>query len=256
MIFTQLLNLCCKPLINRLAFVPSREDINTPLPSGFEEKFIITEDNIKIHTIYIPNKTSKRIIIYFHGNAGNIYHRFETLQMLSKLNINILGISYRGYGKSEGKPSEEGIYKDGKSAINYVLKDLGFKQNEIFLLGRSIGSAPATNTAENYPVGGLILVTPIYSGKYMARHTGLGFLAPLAGDAFDNSKKLKNIKTPTLIIHGTDDETVPFWMGKTLYNENKDKTTFIEIKNGTHNELEYISPEKYWTGIKNFIRKN
>lgn len=255
MIITQLLNLCCEPLINRLAFFPNKEGITTPLPLNFEEKFIETTDKIKIHSILIPQKSSDKLVIYFHGNAGNIYHRLETLSMLHKLGVNVLGVSYRGYGKSEGKPSEKGIYTDGISALKYAIDSMGFAHNKIFLLGRSIGSAPAVNTALEHPVAGLILVTPLYSGKEMAKLTGLGFISAFAGNAFDNSEKLKRLKIPILIIHGTLDETVPFWMGKKLHEENNPKSTFIEIKSGTHNELEFTSPDLYWNSIINFLNR-
>lgn len=256
MILTQMLNFCCDPLVSHFAFFPNKEDIDTPLPKNFEDRYIQTVDNIKIHSIFVPSKNSSKLVIYFHGNAGNIYHRLETLSMLNSLGINVLGISYRGYGRSEGKASEKGIYKDAKSALQYAKETLGFDQKNIFLLGRSIGSAPACYTAMNNEIAGAILVTPLYSGKEMAKIAGLGLIAPLARKAFDNSDKLKEINCPIIIIHGTADETVPFWMGKKLHEENPKKTTFVEIKNGNHNELEFLNPQLYWNSIKSFIEEN
>lgn len=256
MILSQLLHVCCDPLVSHFAFFPSKEDTNTPLPSHFQELFIETSDSIKIHSLFVPHKNSNKLLIYFHGNAGNIFHRFDSIHMLHKLNINVLVISYRGYGKSEGKASEKGVYIDAESALKYAIDTLGFNNKNIYLYGRSIGSAPACNTALNHEIAGLILITPIYSAKEMAKVAGLRLIAPLAGNAFNNSKKLKKLNTPTLIIHGTSDETVPFWMGKKLYEENKDKTKFIEIEKGNHNELEYISPNLFWDSIKDFIKNH
>lgn len=256
MLLSQILSLCCEPLITKFSFYPDREDINYKLPESIQEKTITTTDGINIHSLYFPSPGSKKLVIYFHGNAGNIFHRIETLQSLCNLGVNVLGISYRGYGKSEGKVSEKGIYIDANSALHFGINSLNFQKENIYFFGRSIGSTAATHAAAFNDFAGLILVTPIYSAKEMAKVTGLKLIAPLAGKALDNGSKLKKVKMPTLIIHGTTDETVPYWMGKKLYEENRKNCKFITIKNGSHNELEHVNPDLYWNSIKDFLNNN
>ncbi len=178
----------CKVIVNKLAFYPDNVNV-TPvheLPKGVEEFSVETDDGLQITSLFLPVKTSDKLVIYFHGNAGNIYHRIPNLKQLQKSGLNVVGVSYRGYGKSEGKPSEDGIYLDGKAIFNYVSGELGFSHKNIFVIGRSIGTTVAVNTVQNKDIGGLILVTPLTSGKAHANESVLSIVSWLAGDSFDN----------------------------------------------------------------------
>ena len=215
----------CKSVVNKMAFHPDVENVlsTDQLPLNVKEIFIETKDNLKIQSYFIPNSSSDKVLIYFHGNAGNICHRLPDLMQISSFGINVLGVGYRGYGKSQGVPSEEGLYIDGKSSLRYVTDQLGFSLNNVIVLGRSIGSTVAINTAQNLNINGLILVAPLTSGRDHANATGLGAVSFLAGNAFDNKSKIKNILCPVLIIHGTRDQVIPFDMGKKIYEmANKD----------------------------------
>lgn len=247
----------CKFIINQLAFYPDRVDLlsKNRLPDGVEELFIDTQDRVKIQLLYLPSTDSDRVLIYFHGNAGNIYHRIPDLLQLQQFGINVMGVSYRGYGKSEGAPSEEGIYQDGEAVFKYVTQALGFSQSNIIILGRSIGTTVAINSAKNRAIGGLILVTPLTSGKAHAKAVGLGFLSPLAGNAFDNVSKIKNVKSPLLVIHGTDDRVIPFSMGRQIFDSAQTKKQFIKIEGAGHNNLQANYRQEYWPAISDFIKQ-
>ncbi len=246
----------CKPVINAIAFHPDTKNVIPvdKLPQNVQEVFINTTDNIKIQSYFIPNKTSEKLIIYFHGNAGNIGHRLYDLKQLNSFSYNVLGVGYRGYGKSQGKPSEAGIYIDGKSALKYATDSLGFKLNNIYVFGRSIGTTVAINTSQNITLKGLILVSPLTSGKAQARTTGLRPFASLAGNSFNNINKIKNITCPLLVIHGTQDNIIPFSMGKSIFDEAESKKELITISGGNHNNLSTKYAKEYWAAVYNFLK--
>lgn len=243
----------CKPLIHKLAFYPDTSDFPVHLPDAVEEVYIETEDGIHLHTYFLKN-ASDDFLIYFHGNAGNISHRIPTLQTLNKLGLNVLGISYRGYGKSEGQPSEKGIYLDGRAAYNHVTKTLKVKPENVIVFGRSLGSAVAVDLSQNKRLKGVILITPLSDAYDHAKAHGFGIFACIGKGVFDNKTKIKAVESPKLIIHGTKDEIIPFYLGKKLFDLAQGKKQFVEIINGSHNDLEFVDPNAFWGAIKSFVQ--
>lgn len=243
------------PLLNHLAFYPDRTDliVREDLPDNVKEIFIRTKDNVKIRTYFIANQSSKELIIFFHGNAGNLGHRLPDLMQMSRSGINVLGVEYRGYGKSEGRASERGIYLDGQAAFDFATQRLGFLPKDIILFGRSIGSTVALNIAQNRELRGLILATPLTSAAEHAKVSGLRAISFLAGKAFNNIEKIDKVKCPLLIIHGTKDIVIPFSMGKQLFERAKTKKQFIEIEGANHNDLTSDFEQYYWPPILEFV---
>jgi len=248
----------CKFIVNQMAFYPDSTNVlsQNSLPPGVEEFFTDTEDHLKIQGLYLPLASSDKILIYFHGNAGNIYNRIPDLIQLQKSGVNVIGAGYRGYGKSEGSPSEEGIYRDGNAVFKYATEELGFSQNNIIIFGRSIGTATALKVSNNRNIRSLILITPLTSGKAHAKATGLGVLSSLAGNAFNNLSKIKNIKAPLLVIHGTSDRVIPFSMGKEIFDAAKTKKKFVKIEGAGHNNLQSTYRSAYWPPIIDFINEH
>ena len=158
----------CKALVNKLAFRPDSVNVipSSKLPPEIEEISIRTKDGEKLTSLYLSSPESNKVLIYFHGNEGNIYHRIPSLLQLHKFGVNVLGVSYRGYGKSEGEPTEEGVYLDGESIYQYVIEEMGISSENVILFGRSIGTTVAINTAMNKDIRGVILVTPLTSKKW------------------------------------------------------------------------------------------
>ncbi len=247
----------CSSIVNQFAFYPDTQNIipAEKLPLEVEEIFITTSDNVRLQSYYVKNPASDRILIFFHGNAGNICHRLSDILNLKNCGINVLAISYRGYGKSSGKPSEKGIYIDGASAIDYATQKLGYSLKNIIIFGRSIGTTVAVHTSQQKDIAGLILITPLTSAKAHARAQGLGFLSLLAGNAFDNLSKISNIKCPVLVVHGTDDEILPFSMGREIFDHADVEKRLVIIDGAGHNNLSQVDPEKYWGAIAEFIVK-
>lgn len=245
----------CSSLTNNLAFHPDTES-KIPvgqIPSSTQEHFIASTGNIQLQSYFLPHKSSDKLVIYFHGNAGNISHRMPDLIQLNHMGVNVLGISYRGYGSSTGKPSEDGIYEDGIATLNYATNDLNFKQENIFMLGRSIGTTVAINTAQSKNISGLILISPLTSGDDQAKEMGLGSISSIAGKSFNNIAKVKNISCPTIVIHGTHDRVIPLHMGESIYNELNTEKRFIKIQGANHNNLSTQYAKEYWLHIGKFI---
>ncbi len=142
------------------------------------------------------NKT----ILFFHGNAGSLENRIHKLNHFRDMSVNFLIIAWRGFSGNEGKPSESGLYEDGESAIKWLVKK-GVDEKNIVIYGESLGTGVATHLSQNKEFAGVILET-----------VGL-----LLKDKFENKNKIKNIKSPILIMHGEKDQIVPFEMGKKMF---------------------------------------
>jgi len=179
---------------------------------------IITEDNISLLAWYHKKDINKyKTILYLHGNAGSLENRIHKINHFKDIDINFLLISWRGFSGNAGEPSEEGLYKDAKSAIKW-LKSEGAIEENIIIYGESLGTGVATEVAQHKNFAGIILESPFTSmveagkTKYPIFPIGL-----LLKDKYESSKKIKNIKSPILIMHGEADRIVPFWMGKQMY---------------------------------------
>ena len=179
---------------------------------------ILTSDNIELVGWYHEkNLKSYKTLIYFHGNAGSLENRIHKLNHFQDMNINFLIIAWRGFSGNNGKPSEEGLYLDGNSAINWLIKE-GVAEKNLILYGESLGTGVAIQLAQNRNFGGVILETPFTSmvdaAKIFYPYIPVNLLLK---DKFENYKKVKNINSPILVMHGEIDQIVPFSMGKKIY---------------------------------------
>lgn len=209
--------------------------------NNFKSITLTTEDNVTISAWQTePLDTSKPVIVFFHGNAGNLSHRiwiFEALTNNGKYNL--LGLDYRGYGNSTGSPSENGFYKDARTSIKHLL-EAGFKESDIILYGESVGCAVAVQMATEYRnTKALILQSPFTSMSERAQEIYWYLPAKfLTLDKYRNDKKIPNIKTPTLFMHGTSDRIVPDRHSEELYKIStspiKDRVLF---EGKGHNDL-------------------
>lgn len=245
----------CRFLIKKMAFSPDRFNIPSAdrLPQGVAQVRIPTSDGQQLQCYWIPRGDSRRVLLYFHGNAGNISHRLPDLLSLARMNLNVLGVGYRGYGASTGTPSEAGIYRDGHAALRYIIEKKGFDHGQIYLLGRSIGSTVAVEIAQKMPLAGVILVTPLTTAKAVAKANGFGIFSALAGDAFNNSGKIRELSAPLLIIHGTRDEIIPFRLGRELFDQAAVPKEFVAIDGAGHNDIHLAAAGRYWKAIEKWV---
>jgi len=246
----------CRPLVNAFAFHPNSRGIiaASELPAGVGEMEVLTEDGVRLTSLYLPSSKSKKLVIYFHGNAGSVYDRLSDLQRLNDVGVSVVGVSYRGYGKSEGRPSERGLYRDGRAVLNHAVEHLGFKKEDIILFGRSIGTTVAVNTAQDELLDGLVLVSPLTRGQEVFEKGVFRLLAPLAGRAFDNVSKMKRIRSRLLVVHGTDDGLIPLWMGKKIFESAQVEKQLVKIEGAGHNDLSSFEAA-YWGAVLGFVLK-
>ncbi|KMQ49969.1 hypothetical protein CHISP_3115 [Chitinispirillum alkaliphilum] len=245
-------------MVRIFAFFPEKTDaeVTYSLDDNVSEIFITTQDGETLQCFYIEVPETEKTLIYFHGNAGNIYNRMDELKRISQIGVNVLGVGYRGYGKSSGRATEEGIYNDGWAAFDYVVNDLGVEKENLFLMGRSLGTTVTLNLARNKNLGGLILITPLTSAYEYAKSKNFGVFARVAGNAFNSVKFSSDIQTKTLVIHGTADEVTPYWMGERIYDLLTTEKKFVTISGGRHNCLEYTDSALYWGSIEEIIKGN
>ncbi len=240
-------------LITQIAFYPDKNVYYVPEEEHISEVFFKTEDNVSIHAYFVKHTPrEEKCIIYFHGNAGNNSHRIDDAKRLYSFGVDVLLVSYRGYGKSDGSPSEKGIYKDAEASLAYILNN-GYKEENVFVLGRSIGSTAAVYVSQERSLGGVILVTPLTTAEDMADAAGLGLFRFLGKGKLDNMSKINSLKTRVLFIHGDNDSVVPYSLGKKLYNAYNGEKSFVTIPGGGHNDLSIVDENIYWMSIRDFL---
>ena len=189
------------------------------LEVNIEKVSIETTDNINLlGWFHNKNLKSYKTIVYFHGNAGTLENRIHKLNHFKDMDVNFLIIAWRGFSGNKGKPSEEGLYTDGASAINW-LKEKGLKEEDIIIYGESLGTGVATEIAQNKNFSGIILESPFTSMIDLGqKHYPIFPVKFLLKDKYESEKKIKNINIPVLVMHGEADQIVPFWMLKKIFN--------------------------------------
>lgn len=245
----------CAFIVNKVSFFPNKYDIvkEEHLPKHVSLVRYETPDKKTIEALYYKNETNPKVVIYFHGNAGNMYGRMPECQTLFTYGYNVLIVSYRGYSKSDGRPSEKGVYIDAESSVEYLVNIQKYKVEDIYVLGRSLGTAVAVNLCQNKNLKKLILVTPMSSGRELAHAMGVGFLKPFAGNPFDSYSKINTISAEILFIHGSADEVIPYSHGKKLFTHFKGKKKLVTIPMGKHNSLDITDSRLYWGSIEEFL---
>lgn len=238
-------------------FYPDATITRTPRDAGihFEEVNFSTRDGVQLNGWYIPHREARSTLVWFHGNAGNIGHRVENIKMLhNKVKINIFIFDYRGYGKSQGRPSEQGTYMDGEAALEFVANRFGAQPKRTVLFGRSLGAAVAAEMALRFPSQGLILESPFVSIREMARAVFPWLpIGALLKTRYDTEDKVRRIKTPLLVLHGDRDEVVPFAQGKRVFAAAPEPKTFFTISGAAHNDTYLVGGDRYFEQLKNFI---
>jgi fermentation-respiration switch protein FrsA (DUF1100 family) len=219
----------------------------------FEELYIPTSDGIKIHGWFIPQNKASATLLFAHGNGGNISTRLAKIQLFHRLGLNVLIFDYRGYGLSEGRPTEQGIYKDMEAAMNVLLKRKDVNPQKIIAYGESLGGAPAIDIATRKPVAALVLDSTFSSARDMAKRIYPVVPSCLVSLKYENDKKIKTIHIPKLIIHSQSDEVIPYALGRKLFEAAAEPKVFLDI-NGDHNDGFADDHTNYVFGIREFLK--
>ncbi len=242
---------------SRMVYVPHQELVASPGDIGldYQEVYLDTPDDVLVHGWFVPAKEEKGVVLFCHGNAGNISHRLTTLDFLHSLDMSVFIFDYRGFGKSSGSPDEEGTYTDVQAAWNHLTREKGYDPGEIFIMGRSLGGAVAAELTVHQKPAGVILESTFQSIPELGRDL-MPFLPVklLARYSYDTRSKLQDFSAPVLVIHSPQDEIVPYRHGRALYAEALEPRYFLEIQ-GDHNSGYKQSRESYLDCLEKFFRR-
>ncbi len=270
-------------------FHPQRELTRTPGDAGllYEDVYFITIDQVQLHAWFVKGRpfgsplargmkprastaaksTGKPValasvkspraantVVFFHGNAGNIADRIEKAQLFIDMGLNVLMVDYRGYGKSAGKPSEAGIYKDALAAYDYLSTRDEVDVTRLIVYGASLGGAVAIDLAAQRNVGALVIDSSFSSAADMARVIFPFVPSFLIRTKMDSAAKVKSMSVPKLFLHSRSDEIVPFLFGQKLFNAAAPPKEFIELS-GTHNDGYISSQDAFINSIEKFLKQ-
>ena len=201
---------------------------------------LIKSDRPTISALHLPNPKAQYTILYSHGNAEDIGDIRPNLQAIRAIGFSVFTYDYRGYGTSEGQPTVKGAYEDIDAAYAYLTQTLLVPPSRIIIYGRSVGGGPSVDLARREPVAGLILESTFVSAFRVVTHVPL-----YPFDKFPNLNKIKQVNCPVLIIHGTDDEVIPFWHGQELFTVAEQPKRFFRIEGARHNDVLWVAGEQY-----------
>jgi len=236
-------------------YYPERILVADPSSVGlyFENVSFETSDRVELSGWFIPSGGARGVILFCHGNVGNISHRLESVQIFHRLGLDVFIFDYRGYGRSNGKPTEQGTYKDAEAAWWYLVETRQVNPDQIIVFGRSLGGAVASWLAQTHSPGALILESTFTSLPDIAA-TLYPYLPVrwLLRFEYNTAEYLGKVDCPVLIVHSHDDEIMPFSHGRQLFEVAGEPKRFLEIS-GTHNEGFITSGRHYEEALNAFI---
>ena len=236
-------------------YYPVRDVAYSPSDIGltFEKVALHTEDDIKIAAWFIPADAAEYTILFCHGNAGNLSHRLDSINVFNELGLSCLIFDYRGYGNSQGKPSEQGTYLDAQAAWQWLTEKKKIPPDRIIIFGRSLGGSIAANLAAKVHAAGLVLESSFTSfidmGKKFYPYMPVRLFAKFRYSTIDY---VQQVHCPVMLIHSRDDEIVPFEFGLRLYEAANEPKEFVEIF-GSHNDGFLFSGETYKQGFSEWL---
>jgi fermentation-respiration switch protein FrsA (DUF1100 family) len=225
-----------------------------PTRFKFEDAWIETPDGLTIHGWHLHHDEPAAVALYCHGNAGNITYFADTLEVLHKRHrLSVLGFDYRGFGRSEGKPTEEGVYTDARAARRWLAEREGVDESEIVLLGQSLGGGVAVELASTDGCRGLVLASTFTSLPDVAKwHAPWLPARTLMTHTMTSIEKIRKYDGPLLLVHGTQDRVVPFKHGEALFEAAAGDKTMVIVPDGDHIDP---LPEDYRLAFDRFIGK-
>jgi hypothetical protein len=238
-----------------LAHLPGRQLEATPRDAGFDyvDVTVNTADGISLHGWYVYAPNPRGTVLFLHGNAGNISHRLDSIAIFHELGLDTFIIDYRGYGQSEGKPGEEGTYRDAEAAWEHLVTERGEDPARIVVFGRSIGGGVAAWLATRHKAAALVVESSFTSAVEMAAHLYPFMPVRLISRLqYPVADYVARAECPVLIVHSRDDEIIPFAMGQALYEAAPAPKAFIELA-GDHNNGFLLSRDRYREELAKFI---
>ena len=246
-------------------YFPMREIELVPSAAGlaYEDIYLRTDDGIELNAWFIPAKDSKFTpldskhltgftLLFCHGNGGNISHRIEKILILNALGLDVFIFDYHGYGRSNGRPSERGLYKDAQAAYRYLIEERNISPSRIILYGESLGGAIAVDLGIKKVTKALIIESAFTSAPDVAKVVYPFFPAFLISSKFDTLSKINKTEIPKLIIHSKNDEIIPFSQSLKLFDASPSPKKHLVLV-GSHNTCYMDSKDLYVSGIHEFL---
>ena len=220
---------------------------------AYEDVELATEDGVRLHGWYIPGENARGTLLFFHGNAGNISHRLDSIAIFNRMNLDVFIIDYRGYGRSEGRPSEAGTYRDAEATWLYLVETRGIAADRIVVFGRSLGASIAAWLASRHRPAALILESSMSSVPSMAQRL-YPFLPVkwLSTFRYDTRQYVSGLECPLLVAHSRTDEIIPYAEGRLVFDAAPAEKQFLDMR-GEHNDGFIASGPAYRDGLKHFI---
>lgn len=249
-------------LEERFIFFPDRRPVESWEPAGLgvENCFFGTADGLKLHAWWHPGNgpgdpSRRPVVLWCHGNAGNVSQRAGNLTMMAECGLAVFLFDYRGYGQSEGRPSEAGVYRDAEAAWDYLVNERGVRPGRIICFGRSLGAAVALHVALRRRVAGVIMEGAFESVPAMARLNPLFWpLSFLVRNRFDNMARIGRLQAPLLVMHGRRDRVVPFKQGRAVFDAAPEPKEFLAVEGAGHEDT-YAGSGLYWKTLAAFCAR-
>jgi hypothetical protein len=238
-------------------FQPSSwDDRNWAQLSGLplDEVWIPVDDAVTVFGWFIDAGPSRPILLWCHGNAGNVSHRLENIRQLYQRGISVFIFDYRGYGRSTGVPTEAGFYQDALASYDYLIHQRRISAERLILFGRSLGSCVAGEVAVQRPAAGLIVEGSFPSIQAMSDHHYFGLPAGWLMDLeFNLVQKIRSVQVPVLVIHGEQDSIVPMSLGRQVFDAAHEPKRWYAVSGAGHNDVPFVGGESYFREIDTFV---
>ncbi|MBD1898146.1 alpha/beta hydrolase [Coleofasciculus sp. FACHB-129] len=235
------------------AYFFSDRMIFLPQPSSYRDSSEIlkltTADGVQISAAYLPNPNATYTILYSHGNAEDLFDVLSVRQGLRDMGFAVFAYDYRGYGTSQGTPTERNSYRDIDAAYTYLTQQLGVPPNRIIAYGRSVGSGPAVDLASRQPLAGLIV-----ESAFITAFRVLTRIPIVPFDRFRNLDKIKKVRCPVLVMHGRRDEVIPFWHGEQLFAAANEPKRFLWVDEAGHNDFSWVAAQQSEKAVREFAQ--
>lgn len=239
-------------------YFPIRKIDITPREIGleFEDVYFFSSDGIKLNGWYISTKESRATVLFCHGNAGNIGNRIDVIDMFCRVGLDVFIFDYRGYGRSQASPNEEGLYRDAQAAYKYLIDKRNLSEGSIVVYGKSLGANVAVELCSKVRPAALIsesaFTSALEMGKKIFPFLPIKWIITVKYDALS---KIKNITVPKLIIHSEDDEIIPFQHGRRLFDAAPEPKELYTMRGG-HNDAMFLAREDFVKKIDAFLQKH
>lgn len=231
---------------------------------AIEDANFVSQDGVNLHGWYctpgrgrddtFSSQRAEMVLLFFHGNGGNITHRYDMIRWLMALPVNVFIIDYRGYGKSRGSPSEKGLYRDAQAAWNYLVSERRIPAKRVILFGESLGGAVAIDLATRVRPRGLIVQSSFTSIPDMAKVIFPFLPRFLVRTKMNSIGKISKVDGPKLFIHSPPDEVVPYKFGRRLFEAATEPKQFYEVPGASHNETYLVGGQAYLEVLRRFVR--